>query len=230
MMQPKIIAIIPCAGNGSRFASNIPKQYHKIGNLSVLHHTLNKFMAIDIISAVYIVSQTGDEYCAAYADLSPKIKILSVDSTSRAMSVKKALEQINLDHDDWVLVHDAVRCCVESKTIIKLIEQLYNDAVGGILATPVTDTLKQLDKKQQITATLDRSLIYLAQTPQMFRYKILKQALLSCDLNKITDESSGVELLGYHSKIVLGEVSNIKITTPGDLQLARFLLEQQNCN
>jgi 2-C-methyl-D-erythritol 4-phosphate cytidylyltransferase len=230
MMQPKIIVIIPCAGRGSRFESDIPKQYHKIGSQTVLEHTLNKFINLEIIKAIYIVSQIDDKYCNNYANLSSKISILQVESDSRAMSVKKALAQIQLDDQDWVLVHDAVRCCISQQAIIRLITQLYDDAVGGILAIPVTDTLKTTDNKQQIITTLDRSLIYLAQTPQMFRYAILKQSLLNCDLNKITDESSSVELLGHTSKIILGEVSNIKITTPGDLEIAQFFLEHKNCN
>jgi 2-C-methyl-D-erythritol 4-phosphate cytidylyltransferase len=129
--------------------------------------------------------------------------------------------------DDWVLVHDAARPCITSADIHHLIAVLMNDAVGGILALSSPDTLKQV-QAGSITGTLDRSHIWRALTPQMFRYGLLKSALEAAEGNAaITDEASALELQGLQPKIVEGRADNIKITRPEDLALAQFYLERQ---
>ena len=148
----------------------------------------------------------------------------------RADSVLSALKSIRAlaSDEDWVLVHDAARPCITATDIQFLIDSLRNDEVGGILALSSHDTLKDVDGKN-ILGTLDRSHIWRALTPQMFRYGSLKHALESADGNPaITDEASALELQGLQPKIVEGRPDNIKITRPEDLALAQFYMEQQH--
>jgi 2-C-methyl-D-erythritol 4-phosphate cytidylyltransferase len=215
--------LIPCAGSGSRFGGEVPKQYTYIGNKTVLEHTLNVFLALAEITTIVVVVNKDDTEIDKYKHLSPKITIARVGGATRGASVLNGLNSIKCEPDDWVLVHDAARCCISAKVVRRLIAAIRDDAIGGILALPVTDTLKMGDDGI-IAKTIDRSNIYQAQTPQMFRYSILHKALTYSDLNLITDEASAVEGLGLPVHLIEGAVSNIKLTYPLDTRLAEFYL------
>jgi 2-C-methyl-D-erythritol 4-phosphate cytidylyltransferase len=124
---------------------------------------------------------------------------------------------------DWVLVHDAARCLIRPEWVDRLIDACWNDAVGGILALPLADTLKQ-EKDGRVAATVDRAGKWAAQTPQMFRLGLLQQALARAGPS-VTDESSAMEQIGRSPLIVSGELGNLKITWPGDFRLAEALLK-----
>ncbi|MBP9743186.1 MAG: 2-C-methyl-D-erythritol 4-phosphate cytidylyltransferase [Burkholderiales bacterium] len=220
----KTIVLISCAGNGSRFGSDIPKQYTKIGAKTVLLHTLEVFIGMSEINQIIIVVNPNDQYISDYADISPKITIAKVGGVRRIDSVLNGLKQLKCLDNDWILVHDAVRCCITPFLVRNLINQLINDPVGGILAVPVTDTVK-LGNNGRIINTIERNQVYLAQTPQMFRYGVLLAALTNPGLDHITDDASCVEQLGKIVHLVEGSYQNIKITHPHDIKLAKLFLE-----
>jgi 2-C-methyl-D-erythritol 4-phosphate cytidylyltransferase len=215
--------LIPCAGSGSRFGSAIPKQYTKIGDKTVIEHTLNAFLQIPEIIEIVVIVSKDDIEIDKYALISPKIKVARVGSDTRAKTVLNGLNLLKCEANDWVLVHDAARCCISPQAIKNMLVKLSEDKIGGILAIPVSDTLKH-GNNGLITKTVDRNNLYHAQTPQMFRYNVLHKALSGCDLSVTTDDASAVEALGLPVHLVLGEVSNIKLTYPSDIKLAEFYL------
>ncbi len=223
-----IRVLIPCAGTGSRFGADVPKQYLEISpNKCILDYTLQSFLAVEEISEIAIITSQNDvlidSVIARYNDV--RLSVHKVGGDTRAKTVVNGLRAMSLAvADDWILVHDAARCLIKPDLINRLINELRDDAVGGILALPVNDTVKKV-VGGVIQATLDRKQIYLAQTPQMFRYSILHSALMECDLDAVTDEASAVESGGFVVRVVCGDSTNIKITHPHDLLLARFLSE-----
>lgn len=221
--------IIPCAGSGSRFGSATPKQYHKLANKTVLDWTLDTFTQISALTSITVVYSAIDDLITEYIQKFPNVSFLPVGGSSRAESVLNGLRALNVSDDDWVLVHDAARCCINSHDVHSLIEQLTNDDVGGILATPAIDTIKQINPATNlITATIDRNLIYQAQTPQMFRYNQLLTALTNAPLDLITDEASAIERSGAPVKVVAAKFPNFKITYAADIELAEFILTRRN--
>ena len=174
-----------------------------------------------------LVAKSNDEYIDSYQKLSPKISIKKVGGSTRAESVLSGLNVLECEDDEWILVHDAVRCCLTSELLNKLITQVTNNNQGGILASAAIDTIKSVTRSENeilIEQTLPREQIYQAQTPQMFRYNILKKSLENTDLKYITDEASAVEKLGVPVAIIEGCSSNIKVTKPIDRYLAEFFL------
>ncbi|WP_133717241.1 2-C-methyl-D-erythritol 4-phosphate cytidylyltransferase [Methylocaldum gracile] len=223
-------AIVPAAGVGKRMGADVPKQYLQVLGKPVLQHTLERLLAIDALAGVVVALGSEDGYwsdlpCATH----PKIRV-APGGKERADSVLSALMSLEnvAEPDDWVLVHDAARLCITISDVQKLIGRLRNDEVGGILALPVTDTLKGAEAGE-IVETIDRSRIWRALTPQMFRFRMLKHALIDAAERKliVTDEASALELRGLRPKIVEGRPDNIKITRPEDLPLAAFYLERQ---
>ncbi|MGZ8136856.1 MAG: 2-C-methyl-D-erythritol 4-phosphate cytidylyltransferase [Methylococcaceae bacterium] len=225
----KIWAVVPAAGVGKRMNADRPKQYLQLAGKTVLEQTLLRLLEADVFSAVSVAISEEDPYWPEL-DISRHEKIITAaGGKERADSVLSALKSIrNIASDnDWVLVHDAARPCVTAADIRHLIDSLMNDEVGGILALASHDTLKNVEGRN-IIGTLDRSHIWRALTPQMFRYGMLKTALQAAEGNPaITDEASALELQGLQPKIVEGRPDNIKITRPEDLALAQFYLEQQ---
>ena len=217
--------LIPCAGGGSRFGMPTPKQYTTIGAKTVIEHTLSAFANLDEITEILVVVAPEDTAIDKYIQVSSKIRVVRVGSYTRAKTVLNGLKTIKCEANDFVLVHDAARCCISQNAIKNIINKLANDNVGGILALPVCDTLKQ-GNDGVITRTVDRANLYQAQTPQMFRYNILLEALSHCDLDAITDDASAVEALGLPVKLIEGEVTNIKLTYPSDIKLAQFYLSK----
>lgn len=222
-MTAKFIVLIPCAGLSSRFGGQTSKIYTNVAKKTLIEHTLMAFLAIEQISSIVLVASPNDFYIDSYKSLSDKISIKKVGGQTRAETVLNGLNILECNSDDWILVHDAARCCIKIDLINKLINELSLTEIGGILAIKSIDTIKKVNNGI-ITETLDRQQIYLAQTPQMFRYKILKDSLSNKDLTKITDEASAVEQMGYAVKIVEGEAANIKVTYPVDLLFAEVLL------
>jgi len=223
-------AVVPAAGVGKRMGAATPKQYLEVAGKPVLQHTLERLLSVDCLAGIYVALGQEDGYwpelpCAS----DPRIRAVP-GGRERADSVYSALTHLanRVRPGDWVLVHDAARLCLTRSDALKLIETLREDAVGGILALPVSDTLKTVEH-QHITGSPDRSRVWRALTPQMFRYGLLKQALQDAAARgqTVTDESSALELAGYRPKIVEGRPDNIKITRPEDLPLAAFYLEQQ---
>lgn len=223
-------AVVPAAGVGKRMGSTVPKQYLEILGKPVLEHTLDRLLSVPQFSAIAVALGPEDGF---WDDLSvskdPRI-LRAAGGKERSDSVYSALKQLEdvASPEDWVLVHDAARLCLTAEDIHKLMDVLSEDPVGGILAVPVSDTLKTV-KDGVITGTPDRSSTWRALTPQMFRYGVLKQALSEAETkgHLVTDEASAIELMGYHPKIVEGRPDNIKITRPEDLSLAAFYLEMQ---
>lgn len=231
-MNEKFWGVVPAAGVGKRMGGVVPKQYLQVLGKPVLQHTLERLLSVDAFEAIAVALGTEDGY---WPDLpfveNPRI-IRALGGKERADSVLSALQSLEglAKEDDWVLVHDAARACITSSDIEKLIDTLKDDAVGGILALPSSDTLKGVTAGL-IVDTVDRNHIWRALTPQMFRYHALKQALIEArDQGLVlTDEASALEFKGEKPRIVEGRPDNLKITRPEDLALAEFYLERQCC-
>ncbi len=226
----KFWAVVPAAGVGKRMNADRPKQYLQLNDKTVIEHTLMRLLNADVFTAVAVAISEEDPYWPELAIATHEKVITAAGGKERADSVLSALKAIRTlaSDDDWVLVHDAARPCITAMDIIHLIETLKNDEVGGILALSSHDTLKSV-QGNCIVDTLDRSHIWRALTPQMFRYGLLKTALEEAEGNSaITDEASALELKGLKPKIVEGRPDNIKITRPEDLALAQFYMEHQN--
>lgn len=229
--------IVPAAGTGRRFGSDIPKQYLPLGGMTVMQCTLNRLAALPQICKIIVPINTNDQLAVSLQYQYPdKIAFVS-GGAERADSVLAGLNALKgqAADDDWVLVHDVARPCVRLSDIEKLMRELQDHPVGGILANPVRDTIKQAaadssdPKNPDISETVPRSLLWQALTPQMFRFGLLHKALTQARLLQVvvTDEASALELMGYQPRLVAGAHDNLKITYPEDLALAEYLLRQQ---
>ena len=222
--------IIPAGGIGKRMKSETPKQYLKLSNgLTIVDQCLKTLLEVDTISGFVIALSEKDTLfkSSTYFNHS-KMLATAKGGKERLHSVLNALNSLEevANPNDWVLVHDSVRPCVKKTDIEMLITEVSQHQTGGILATGVVDTIKQVAIDGEVS-TIDRNKLYKAQTPQMFRFGILKDALetaVKLD-NNITDESEAIENLGYSIKIVIGSSSNIKITQIDDLELANHYLQ-----
>lgn len=202
----------------------LPKQYLPLAGAPMIYHALNTLCACQDISTVFVVLSPDDTLFRTY-DWTPfgdKLQPLYCGGETRADTVLNGLLAAELEPGDWVLVHDAARPCLTQTHLAKLIDQLQDDPVGGILAVPVADTLKRADATGHILKTENRELLWQAQTPQMFRAALLVQALQRC--KSVTDEASAIEALGLHPKLVAGDTTNLKVTYPPDLLMAELLL------
>jgi 2-C-methyl-D-erythritol 4-phosphate cytidylyltransferase len=220
-------ALVPAAGSGSRMSYELPKQYLPLVGKPMLYHALATLCACEHIATVFVVLAPGDTqfHHHDWSDFGDKLQPLFCGGTTRAESVMNGLMVAELEPDDWVLVHDAARPCLSPGQLARLIAELRDDNVGGILAVPVADTLKRADAGQRIAKTENREDLWQAQTPQMFRTGLLMQALLTAP--KVTDEASAVEALGLHPKLVLSEATNFKVTYPQDIKLAEIVLKEK---
>jgi 2-C-methyl-D-erythritol 4-phosphate cytidylyltransferase len=222
--------IIPASGIGKRMNEIMPKQYLKLDNgKSIIDQCLKTLLSIDRITAcVVAVAAEDDQFKLSPYFNHPKILSIVTGGKERHLSVFNALNSLSniANNNDWILVHDAVRPCILSEDIENLIDQVFDHPVGGILATRIIDTVKQISSQKELS-TIDRKTLYHAQTPQMFRFGILNEALKkSIEFeNIITDESEAIENLGHSIKIVKGSKSNIKITQTDDLKLANYYLK-----
>ncbi len=221
-VEPDFIALIPAAGVGSRMGAVQPKQYLKIANRSVLEHALDAFLRHPRIKRVVLVVSADDAYIDQLGLNHAKLAILRCGGATRKETVLNGLRQLqsSVREPDWILVHDAARPGITTELVSKLIDELQHHEVGGLLAMPVVDTVKRWQAGQ--LDTVDRSDLWLAQTPQMFRFRDLFRALTQ--VQHVTDESSAIEALGLVPKLVEGHSRNLKITTPADLLLATHYL------
>jgi len=218
--------IIPAAGAGSRMGSSIPKQYLPLFGKPVIQQTLAVFDANPRVNSITLILSSDDTFWdAANINLSAKTQVLYCGGGTRAATVLNGLQalQDNVDPEDWILVHDAVRPGLSAATLALLLEALETDSVGGLLAIPLADTLKRVDSEQRVMSTEPRDGLWQAQTPQMFRYGLLTKALQQAG-NAPTDEAQAVEALGFKPKLVSGELRNLKITYPQDLALVEAML------
>ena len=214
--------------------SRRPKQYLPLAGLTVIEHSLNCLLNHPEISAAVVAISETDGYWADLAYQHTKPIYTAPGGAERCDSVLNALHSLRemADEQDWVLVHDAARPCLRQKDISQLIKQCKNHPVGGILAVPVKDTIKHSLKgsspPQAIDKTIDRDVLWHAQTPQMFRFGALCDALLRAvaDGITVTDEASAMEHFGQHPLLIEGHGDNLKITRPEDLPLAEFYFSQ----
>lgn len=224
--------VVPAAGVGKRMLSAYPKQYLTIENITILEHTVQRLLSHPAIAHVIIALGESDEYFSHTALSSNPNVTQVVGGKERVDSVLAGLKQVNAMKEPWVLVHDAARPCVRHSDLTQLITYCLENNHGGLLASPVRDTMKQANNKQRVASTLDRSQMWHALTPQMYKSVELTSAITSVLANgiDITDESSAMEALSYDSGLVKGSSDNIKITQPEDLLLAEFILNQQKNN
>jgi 2-C-methyl-D-erythritol 4-phosphate cytidylyltransferase len=219
-------ALVPAAGLGARMGDSMPKQYLPLAGQPMIAHALNTLCASPEITTVFVVLAPDDTLFHSYdwSRFGDKLQPLFCGGERRADTVLNGLLASEIEADDWVLVHDAARPCLTLAHLSKLIAELRDDAVGGILAVPVADTLKRADDHDRILRTESRERLWQAQTPQMFRAGLLARALQQP--GSFTDDASAVEALGLQPKLVLSEPANFKVTYPQDLLLAELLLTQ----
>jgi 2-C-methyl-D-erythritol 4-phosphate cytidylyltransferase len=229
MTSPRYFALIPAAGIGARMGVGYPKQYMPLNGKPMLLHVLDTFAATDVIAHTYVVVSADDGYIDEVLSVAPhlakRVTVLKNGGATRQESVLNGLHAARSDvnDDDWVLVHDAARPGLTASLIAKLIQALHDDAVGGLLAMPIVDTLKREDTGGRTEATVSRDGLWAAQTPQMFRYALLQRALLQAQ--QVTDDASAIEALGLKPKLVEGSARNLKVTLAQDIALAELLLK-----
>lgn len=215
----KKYVLIPAAGSGSRMGSHTPKQYLPLLGKPLIQHTIDIFAGHPAIAGVFVLVAPGD------AQPLQRCELLDCGGETRAETVLNGLRRLALHPDDWVLVHDAARPCLSRSGLNRMLEALESDTVGGLLAVPVADTLKRGDAEQRVAQTLPREGVWQAQTPQMFRYGILREALETMGGDIATDEAQAVERLGFAPRLVLGERNNLKVTFPEDMEMANMVLQ-----
>jgi len=206
----------------------IPKQYMTLAGQPMIHHALATLCAHAEITTVFVVLAPDDTHWRTYdwSKFGEKLQPLFCGGQTRAESVLNGLLASELELDDWVLVHDAARPCLSAQQLARLLDELRNDEVGGLLAVPVADTLKRGDAMHRVEYTESRVGLWQAQTPQMFRNGLLVRALESAP--SVTDEASAVEALGLSPRLVHSDSTNFKVTYPQDMKMAELLLSEKN--
>ena len=223
-------ALIPCAGSGSRAATAGPKQYEPIAGRPMVEHTLRAFAGVQRLAATVVVLAPDDDAFPLQEDTA--LWIVPHGGDTRAQTVLNGLNWLlkkAARSNDWVLVHDAARCLITTELINRLIDACAGDAVGGLLAHKLADTLKQQRAQSdpvRVAVTVERGDKWLAQTPQMFRVGALIQALQQVGPS-VTDESSAMEAAGFEPLLVEGGSLNFKLTYPEDFALAQAVLERR---
>ena len=250
----RFFGVIPAAGRGERYGAVLPKQYQPLAGRTVLNHAVDSLVVDTPLRRVYVVHADRDAHCAEVVGPGYRIATLSCGGATRARSVRNALAALRgeLTDDDWLLVHDAARPCLPHDVLMRLLRELGDDPVGGLLAIPVADTLKReaprdegggsdgasgsgigsgigsgSSHRRHVLASEPRAGLWQAQTPQMFRFGLLFDAFKSDRALDAADEAQAIELLGYHPRLIMGSTANIKITWPGDLALAESLLQKR---
>lgn len=229
--KPAFWAVVPAAGTGRRMGASIPKQFLALGQRTVLEQSLESLWSAMVLDGLVLVSH-GHPALASIMERYYGQNLIRADGgRERCHSVLNGLDALSdsAQADDWILVHDAARPCVRQHDLRLLIDTLEDHAVGGLLGTPVHDTIKRTDAGGVINATLERNSLWHAYTPQMFRYGLLHAALVKAleDGYEVTDEASAMEHAGHRPLMVEGHADNIKITRPEDLPLAEYFLRQQ---
>lgn len=233
-MSPRFFALVPCAGVGSRAGTSGPKQYEPIAGRAMVAHTLQALAQVARLQATLVVLAPDDG--GAFERHVPGFAgergwLSHAGGATRAETVAAGLAVLaerGALESDWVLVHDAARCLIRATWVDALIDTCHLDAVGGLLALPLADTLKQA-REGRAVATLDRGDKWAAQTPQMFRVGELRDALRAGLARgvAITDEASAIEAAGRRPRLVRGDFDNLKVTWPEDFALAERLLRSR---
>lgn len=228
--MPKVFAIVPAAGQGTRIGDAVPKQYIPIAGKPMMFHSIEALAAVTRIGSVCVVLSPLDRHWGEHdwSAFASKVEPIFAGGAHRSQSVANGLKHLEgrAAKDDWILVHDAARPCITAQLVEQFLDEVADDPVGGLLAMPLADTLKSADEQQRVAATIPRLNLWRAQTPQMFHYGLLRRGLE----NKpdATDESQAVESLGgYGPRLVQGENSNLKVTFAEDLLLAEMILKRQ---
>ena len=228
-MSARHWAVIPAAGSGVRMGSSIPKQYLSLAGRPVIEWVVDVLLAEPAIAGVTVAVAADDPYWKRYLPGAWQKPVrIAAGGETRAHTVLNALLTLEqeLEAHDWVLVHDAARPCLHPRDLGKLLQSIGDDPVGGILATPVADTLKKVDEDRLVIATTDRDDLWRAFTPQMFRYQLLKEALQAglAAGEPPSDEAGALERMRKPVMVVEGRSDNIKITRPDDIALAEAIL------
>jgi 2-C-methyl-D-erythritol 4-phosphate cytidylyltransferase len=221
-------AVVPAAGRGERFGGRLPKQYAPLLGRPVLSWSLAALLANSSVRAVMVALSEGDRRFARLPEARDVRVRTCRGGVRRELSVANALEALAgyARDEDWVLVHDAARPCLDPRDVHALIAAVGDDPVGGLLAMPLGDTLKAAGSDGRSQRTVPREGLWRALTPQAFRYGVLRRALrLSIERERaVTDEASAIEALGLRPRLVRGRPDNIKITLPADRQLAEAIV------
>lgn len=234
MKDERFWVVVPAAGVGRRMGSDIPKQYLELSGQAVLLHTLKRLASCPGVSGLFLGISAGDPYWQeiwqGISKQAPWLISVCDGGDERSDTVRRILDGMagSVQDNDWVLVHDAVRPCVSHKDIQQLMK-LASQHDGGLLGRPISDTVKLADSSDRVKKTISRDGLWSAQTPQMFRYGELRQAMLDAKRKDlvVTDEASAMELAGFQPLMVQGSSDNIKITVPGDLELAEVYIKKQ---
>lgn len=232
---PRLYALVPCAGVGLRAGIGGPKQYAMLAGMPLVAHTLEALLQVPRLAATLVILSPED---TLFEDAVPGFGgaqqwLARCGGQTRAQTVANGLDELlsrGAQPHDWVLVHDAARCLLQPAWVDRLIDACTDDEVGGLLALPVADTLKQAEAAgddARVSSTVDRSGKWAAQTPQMFRLGLLRPALAGAGA-QVTDEASAVEAMGWNPKLVPGELENFKLTWPSDFSLAARLLASRH--
>lgn len=222
-------AVIPAAGVGSRCKGARAKQYTPLLGMPMISHTLRPFLAHAAIEKVVVVLHPEDQHWATLPEShSPKV-ITTLGGATRCDSIENGLDALSdlAAPNDWVLLHDAARPCIRSQAIERLLSTVGSHPVGGLLGVPVTDTLKRVNAAGEVTLTLPRETTWRAQTPQLCRYALLREAIAKAKAEAVilTDDVAALEHSGLKPLMVLGDVSNLKVTYPEDFAIAAQYLE-----
>ena len=228
---PRRFALIPAAGSGMRFGASVPKQYAPVSGVPLLRRTIDALNDSVVLEAVFVVLARDDKLYAERIGDVRGVQPLYCGGGSRAESVKNGLAAMGryTTAEDWVMVHDAARPCIDVGTLNRLLHELEDEPVGGLLAIPLADALKRAETGAGLRAmsTESRDGLWCAQTPQMFRYAILQHAFRNADLARLVDEAQAVEALGVKPRLVQGNPANIKVTYAEDVPLAEAILAQR---
>lgn len=222
-MSESLIAIVPAAGIGARASlpgeAAVPKQYRPLAGQPMLRHAVRALLADPRIVQVRVAVSAGDGWVEQALAGLPRTVWRPCGGPNRADTVAAALADSGAASDDWILVHDAARPGLPAAALARLIDACLDDAVGGLLALPVADTVKA--GRQRVSRTVDRDGLWLAQTPQMFRAGLLRDALARARAAglAVTDEASAVEAAGHAPRLVAGALRNFKVTWPDDFEL-----------
>ena len=218
-------------------ANVLPKQYLQLAGKPMISHVIQVFFNNPRIASIHLALSPEDEFWRTLTlEPASKLKLHYTGGESRSETVLNTLQAIDVAEGDWILVHDAARPGLSAALLNVLLDTLENDEVGGLLAMPVADTLKKSDELNRAEKTISRQNLWQAQTPQMFKYGVLKHALQAAVVKTnghapsrpdFTDEAEAIEALGLQPKLVQGELRNLKITYPQDLEMLEALFKQE---
>jgi 2-C-methyl-D-erythritol 4-phosphate cytidylyltransferase len=226
--MPKIFALVPAAGQGTRMGDALPKQYLPLAGRPMMFHALERLASVARIDHVVAILSPLDRHWGAHdwSEFPDKIEAMFAGGATRGESVANALGRLaeRASAQDWVIVHDAARPCIARELVDQFLDEIGEDPVGGLLAMPLADTLKRVEETLRVSETIPRNGLWRAQTPQMFRYELLRRALAKKP--DATDEAQAVEATGQMPRIVQGENANMKVTFAEDLAIAEMILSR----